>query len=99
MTPEMLEGFFKSLVGAGLDVDREKYDNARRWMAYELAYQISYNRWGQGAAKRVLNAQDTQVRTAIELLREARDPESLLAAAERYSKDGKPTKQAAALRN
>ena len=84
ITPEILNAFYGTMQQMGLNVQREAYNDAARWVAYELRYQIAYNRWGPAAAKRVLNEQDPQMRVAVELLRESRDPASLLAAAERY---------------
>jgi carboxyl-terminal processing protease len=87
VSPAMLDGFYKTLTDAGIAVDRSVYDDASRWISYELAYQVAYNKWGPAEAKRVLNAQDNQIRAAADLLRKARDPQSLLAAAAQMPKE------------
>ena len=84
VSKQALDAFYKALLDADLEIEREAYYDASRWVAYELGYQIAYNRWGPAVAKRVLNEQDTQVRAAAQLLREVRDPASLFAAAERF---------------
>lgn len=84
VTPQMLADFYNALREAGIEVERAQFDAARRWITRELVYQISYAKWGQQEARRRLNADDPQVLVARQLLRQASDPMSLFAAAERY---------------
>jgi carboxyl-terminal processing protease len=81
VSPAMLDEFYKTLTETGVAVDRDVYNNASKWISYELGYQVAYNKWGPAEAKRVINAQDNQIRAAADLLRKARDPQSLLTAA------------------
>lgn len=79
------DGFYQALLAAGIDVDRDLYDRARRWIASQLGYRIAYSRWGRQEARRWLNTMDPQVRFAHELLAQASTPESLFSIAAQYN--------------
>jgi carboxyl-terminal processing protease len=82
VTDAMLDQFYARLQAAGVKVDRELFRASRRWLAYDLGYDIAYSKWGQEAARKRANAVDPQVRTAIQLLGEAGSPSALFTAAE-----------------
>jgi carboxyl-terminal processing protease len=84
VTDAMLDAFYTALADAGLTVEREVYDAGRRWVAMHLGYELTISRWGAAEAKKRQNGDDSQVRTAIELLHRADSPASLFAAAEAY---------------
>jgi carboxyl-terminal processing protease len=84
VTPAMLEGFYRMLQEAEIMVERTLFEGATRWVASQLAYQITYARWGNQEARKRANMEDTQVRVAADLLRRSPDPRSLFAAAERF---------------
>jgi carboxyl-terminal processing protease len=83
VTPQMLASFYGAITAAGVEVDRELYDNASRWVANDLGVEITYSKWGQEAARQRTNAGDPQVAAAADLLRQATTPESLFALAQR----------------
>jgi carboxyl-terminal processing protease len=82
VTGAMLASFHRALAQAGVSVDRLLYDRASRWVARDLAQEITYSKWGQQAARQRLNATDPQVAVAADLLRRARTPGALFSAAE-----------------
>lgn len=82
VTPAMLDRFYTAISEAGVEVDRELYDKAYRWVANDLGVEITYSKWGQEAARQRTNADDPQVAAAANLLRRATTPESLFALAQ-----------------
>lgn len=82
VTPQMLDRFYGAITEAGVEVDRELYDNAARWVANDLGVEITYSKWGQEAARQRTNSGDPQVAAAADLLRRATTPESLFALAQ-----------------
>lgn len=86
VTPRMLDEFYGELRREGIEVDREIYDNARRWLEVQLGYEITFSRWGVAATRMRENETDPQVRLAAQLLSKASDPASLLAAASAYER-------------
>jgi carboxyl-terminal processing protease len=85
VTPAMLDDFYRSLRTAGVDVDREAYDAARRWVSYQLGYEVTYSRWGVSEARKWQNTTDPQVQVAVDLLRRSPNPTALFAAADGYA--------------
>ena len=81
VTQEMLDAFYEDLRKADITVDRNLYDQGRRWIAMHLGYELTISKWGAAAAKQRQNGEDAQVRAAVELLRKSSSPESLFAAA------------------
>ena len=65
-----------------MKVDRAVYQDAHRWVAYDLGYDITYSKWGQEAARQRTNAVDPQVSEAVKLLHQADTPAGLFTAAE-----------------
>jgi carboxyl-terminal processing protease len=84
VTDAMLNDFYTSLMDAGFKIDRATYDAGKRWIAYQLASEITVSKWGQQERRRRENSDDHQVRTAIELLRKASTPESLFTLAKQH---------------
>jgi carboxyl-terminal processing protease len=84
VTPQMLEGAYQALVGGGVEVERALYDRATRWIAREIAYDVTYSKWGERAARQRSNADDRQVVLAADLLRRANSPETLFTLASTY---------------
>jgi carboxyl-terminal processing protease len=81
VTPQLLDRYYQALRSGNVTVDRDVFDAASRWVANDLAYEITYSKWGQEAARRRTNAEDTQVGAAASLLRRATTPASLFALA------------------
>ncbi|HEX6940365.1 MAG TPA: S41 family peptidase [Longimicrobiales bacterium] len=90
VTPAMLDGFYRALNAQGIDVDRELFDGATRWIGNDLAAEISLARWNREAYQKRWNAEDRQIRVAVELLREANSPQSLFVAGARYAEKHAP---------
>jgi carboxyl-terminal processing protease len=74
VTDAMLEQFYQTLQSADVVVDRELFFEARRWLAHDLGYDITYSKWGQQAARRRANTTDPQVGAALRVLRGASQP-------------------------
>ncbi|HEX2165718.1 MAG TPA: S41 family peptidase [Longimicrobiales bacterium] len=89
VTPAMLDRFYTTIVDGGVEVDRELYDNASRWLANDLGVEITLSKWGQEAARRRTNAGDPQVKAAADMLRRATTPESLFALAQSFRAPGR----------
>ncbi|HEX6308862.1 MAG TPA: S41 family peptidase [Longimicrobiales bacterium] len=82
VTPELLDRFYQAIRAAGVAVDRELFDDAARWVANDLGYEITYSKWGEEGARQRVNAEDPQVRAATDLLRRASSPASLFSLAQ-----------------
>jgi len=85
VTPDMLDGFYALLQQRGVRMTREAFTGASRWVSRSLALMITQDRWGQQARIERANADDPQVRTAVELLQRSPTPQALLAAGQRYA--------------
>lgn len=94
VSPSMLDGFYRALVENGIEIDRSLYDAASRWVGENLAYEITLAKWNRELAQQRANAEDRQVKVAADLLREATSPQSLFAAASRYSSKQSPAAEA-----
>jgi carboxyl-terminal processing protease len=77
VTPAMREAYFQQLVRSGVEVERDLFDRAIGWVDQEIAYEVTYSKWGEQIARQRINATDVQVQTAADLLRRASSPESL----------------------
>lgn len=77
ITDDLLDSYFTAITNAGVKVDRESFDSATRWIGNDVAYEITYSKWGQEAARQRTNSDDSQVIAAANLLRRASTPESL----------------------
>ncbi|HUF50778.1 MAG TPA: S41 family peptidase [Longimicrobiales bacterium] len=81
VTPAMRDTYYRKLTGAGIDLNRDVYDEAVNWVNEEIGREIAYSKWGQQAARERINMSDRQVRAAVDLLSRATSPESLFALA------------------
>jgi carboxyl-terminal processing protease len=77
VTPAMREAYFQQLVRSGVEIERDLFDRAVGWVDQEIAYEVTYSKWGEQGARQRINATDVQVQTAADLLRRASSPESL----------------------
>ncbi|MGH7476226.1 MAG: S41 family peptidase [Longimicrobiales bacterium] len=94
VTPAIMADFYDALQGAGIAVERVIYDAASDALAKRLATEITHVKWGDLERRRRWNAEDRQVRAAIEVLQQATTPASVFAIAERL----KATQVGAAMR-
>ncbi|HLU26469.1 MAG TPA: S41 family peptidase [Longimicrobiales bacterium] len=85
VTGAMLSELYTELVAAGVEVDRELYDSARRLVSRDLGIEITRSKWGEEEWRKRLNAEDTKVQLAARLLRQAKDVRSLFALASAYA--------------
>ena len=85
VTPQMLSEYYDALQKAGVKGDRAMFDAARGWVSDDIAYEISYSKWGQAGATQRANSIDPQVLTAASLLRQATTPQSLFKLAADYA--------------
>jgi carboxyl-terminal processing protease len=93
VTPALLDGFYQLLNANEVPVTRELFDGARRWLGQELGYQVTYARWSPQEARKRANAEDPQVKVAVELLRSSGDPQALFRQAEQYAAARKSTQE------
>jgi len=77
VTPAMLDEFYGSVGTAGLKIDRPLFDKGSRWIAYQLASEVTLSKWGQQEMRRRENMDDRQVAAAVSLLKKATTPASL----------------------
>lgn len=82
VTPDVLDAFYQALRSRGVSVERELFDDASRWIADDLGYEITYSKWGEEVARQRRNSDDPQVQAAADMLRRATTPESLFTLAE-----------------
>lgn len=85
VTAALLDGFYKLLNANEVPVSRELFDGASRWVSQDLGYQVTYARWSPQEARKRANAEDPQVKVAVELLEGASDPQALFQQAEKYA--------------
>jgi carboxyl-terminal processing protease len=85
VTQGLLDGFYRALLEAGIEVERDAYDRAHRWVGHNVAVEISRAKWGQLGLRRRLNQQDPRIGLAADLLRGASSPQALFQAAERLA--------------
>jgi carboxyl-terminal processing protease len=84
VTPAMRDLYFRELQQREVLAERELFDAAQRITDQEIVREVTYSKWGEQAASQRLNAQDPQVRTAVDLLRRANSPQSLFTLAENF---------------
>ncbi len=96
VTPAMLSGFYQALQDQGIEVERRVFEGASRWISYDLGAEIALAKWNRETSQKRWNAEDPQIRVAVELLREARTPDGLFAAADRYLEKHAPQAEPAA---
>ncbi len=85
VTPQMVAEFYAVLQRQGVKVDRPVYDRAAGWIADDIAYEITYSKWGEQGARQRINRADPQVVAAASLLQKATTPASLFKLANEYA--------------
>jgi carboxyl-terminal processing protease len=96
VTERMRDVYYRQLVESGVAVERPVFDAAQRWVDQEIGYELTYSKWGEQAARQRSNATDTQVATAVGLLRRATTPESLFTLAGSFDAERGGSPQATA---
>jgi carboxyl-terminal processing protease len=94
VTDDMRDLYYRQLQRNDVTLERTVYDAAQSWVDQEIAYEITYSKWGELAGRQRLNRDDRQVTAAAELLRRASTPESLFSLAASHEAAG-PTGEAA----
>ncbi len=77
LTTRDMDGFYASLIEQGLEVDREVFDAAGRYVMYHVGREIALQQWGDEGQFRQVMALDLQLGRAVELLEEADTPRGL----------------------
>ena len=81
VTDAMLNEFYQALNTAGVKIDRETFNDARKAVAQDLGLEIAYSMGGQEAWRKRSNLSSNEINVAAQLLRRATSPASLFAAA------------------
>lgn len=82
----MLNEFYAALSKAGVKIDRQTFEDARKAVAQDLGLEIAYSKWGQEGWRKRSNLAAPEIKVAAELLRKSTSPASLFAAAASYEK-------------
>ena len=86
VTDVMLNEFYASLLKAGVKIDKQTFEDARKAVAQDLGLEIAYSKWGQEGWRKRSNLAAPEIKVAAELLRKSTTPASLFAAAVNYEK-------------
>jgi carboxyl-terminal processing protease len=70
---------FRRLTAKGVEVERDVYDKASRWIDRELEIRVTRLAFGDSTARRRTLADDSQLRTALDLLRRGQSQQDLFA--------------------
>ncbi len=73
----VLDRFYESLADREIEVDRETFQRARRYLAREIEGELALQAWGEEEAFRQQGRTDLPLQRALELLRTADTPGSL----------------------
>jgi carboxyl-terminal processing protease len=95
VTDAMVNEFYGTLTKAGVKIDRETFDGARKAVAQDLGLEIAYSKWQQEGWRKRSNMSAPEINVAAQLLRKSTSPQSLFTAASSYqashaSADPKP---------
>lgn len=90
VTAAMRDAYFRQLQANDVAIDRSVFDAAQSWVDQEIAYEMTYSKWGELVARQRLNRDDAQVRTAHDLLRRASNPQSLFTLAAAWEQQQQP---------
>jgi carboxyl-terminal processing protease len=82
VTPAMRAELFRRLREAGVEVTQPQFEGAQNFVSLQLAQEIAQARFGPAVAAERANANDSVVRTAVELLRAAPNQQALFRSAE-----------------
>jgi hypothetical protein len=91
VTPQMMDGFYAAMQQKGIKVDRAVFNAASRWIADDIAYEITYSKWGEQGARQRLNSEDSQVRVAAQLIQQSTSQTNLFKLAADYAATHKQT--------
>ncbi len=84
--PQWREEFYSRLQKKGVDVDRELYDGAVRWVDREIERRIARIAFGDSTVRRRTLPDDPQLQKALEVLRKGLSQKDLLALASEAGK-------------
>jgi len=84
VTDQMLNEFYDALNKAGVKIDRQTYNEARKAVAQDLGLEIAYSKGGQEGWRKRANLNSPEINTAAALLRKATSPASLFATASAF---------------
>jgi len=79
LTDADLEAFYQALPEWEIDVDRQAFQDARRFVEYQLEREVALQAWGDAGQFRQTWRYDRPLTRSLELLREARTTGELLA--------------------
>jgi len=79
LTDADLEAFYQALPEWEIDVNRQDFQDARRFVEYQLEREIALQAWGDAGQFRQTWRYDRPLTRSLELLREARSTDELLA--------------------
>ncbi len=85
-----LDAFFAMLPEFDASVDPEAFDDAERFVRYQLESEIALQAWGEAGKFQQLRDRDRQLARALEILRDASTPEELLRDVALEEPDGAP---------
>ncbi|MBW3535059.1 MAG: S41 family peptidase [Gemmatimonadetes bacterium] len=77
LEPGALDGLYATLPDYGIDVERETFDAAARYVRYQLESEIGLQKWSDAGEFRARMAYDRQLQRALEILRRADSTEGL----------------------
>jgi carboxyl-terminal processing protease len=84
VSDQMLNEFYDALNNAGVRIDRQTYNEARKAVAQDLGLEIAYSKGGQEGWRKRANLNSPEINTAAALLRKATSPASLFATASAF---------------
>jgi carboxyl-terminal processing protease len=84
VTDAMVSEFYTALNKAGVKIDRETFDGARKAVAQDLGLEIAYSKWQQEGWRKRSNMASPEIAVAAQLLRKSTSPQSLFTAAHSY---------------
>lgn len=90
VTPAMRDTYFRTLQQREVLSDREIFEAAQRLTDQEIAFEVTYSKWGEQARTQRMNVEDAQVRTAVSLLQRADSPASLFSLAAAWEPQALP---------
>jgi carboxyl-terminal processing protease len=84
VTDAMVNEFYTALNKAGVKIDRETFDGARKAVGQDLGLEIAYSKWQQEGWRKRANMSSPEISVAAQLLRKSTSPQSLFQAASSY---------------
>lgn len=87
VTQGMRDEVWTALVDAGAEVERELFDRSRTYVDWLIADELAGAEFGEVSQLRSRAVRDAQIQVAMDLLREADSPETLLTVAARAAEE------------